>query len=58
MPVVFVTMAVEIAWMIFYYGWTRVWRGLRILGSLPRWEVVREVIDAWKRRKQGGMGKA
>jgi len=50
LPVIVLTVPLEIAWVIFFYGWLRVRRGFRMLLSLPQREVRRAFFDAWKRR--------
>lgn len=51
LPVEVIIVAVEIVWLVYYYGWRRIWRGLKILGSLPNPEVWRALGEARKRSR-------
>ncbi len=52
LPVAVLTVPVEVAWIIFYYGWRRVWKGFKVLLSLPRPQVWKAFLEVWRSRKE------
>jgi hypothetical protein len=57
-PFVVITITIEVAWTVFYYGWRRIWRGIKILLSLPRREVWQTFKDARKWAKMNKTNKS